>query len=65
MGNPSDLEIAGDWSLWCKFIPGTVHTEDEFDAMTIGQRLSFIIECFGEEEQEDDWETDTWRNSND
>lgn len=47
-------EISNDWNLWCDYVdPDASMTEDEFDAMTVEERIQMMIEMFGEEDDED------------
>jgi len=43
-------EIAEDYDLWTEYVdPSAEGTEEEFDAMTVEERIAFQIACFGQE----------------
>ena len=47
-------QIARDWNLWCEAVnPSGAMTREEFDAMTIPERVAFIVGCFGEQQTEE------------
>jgi hypothetical protein len=51
--NPTYLEEASSWELWCEYVDpqGEVfHNEEEFDEMDIDDKIALITECFGIEE---------------
>jgi hypothetical protein len=45
--------IAENYALWQKSVdPGAFGTREEFDAMSIEERIEFIEKCFGPESEE-------------
>lgn len=45
---PTYAEIAADYRLWEEYVdPSALQTEEDFDAMTIEERIKFMVECFG------------------
>ena len=48
-------EIARDWNLWIEYVdPDATMTREEFDAMSIEERLEFMEQCGMENVDEDD-----------
>jgi hypothetical protein len=46
-------EIATDWELWCERVdPNGTMTRDEFDVISIDERIQIIVDCFGKERTE-------------
>ena len=44
-------EIAADWFLWIEYVdPDGTMSRDEFDALTIEQKVALQVEAFGAEE---------------
>jgi hypothetical protein len=55
MSSPTYAECANSWSLWQEYVdPNATMTETEFDAMTIEDRMSMMVECFGPEQPDED-----------
>ncbi len=55
MKHPSYEEVATDWELWCDYAdPGATMTKKQFDEMTTEEKIQMQIECFGDEEQQDE-----------
>jgi hypothetical protein len=51
MQKKTNREIAKSWDLWQEYInPDGTMTRDEFDAMSVDERVDFIVDCFGEDE---------------
>ena len=43
-------EIATNYALWMEYVDPDGHdSEEAFNAMTIGQKMDMILECFGVE----------------
>lgn len=43
-------EIAGSWELWCEYIDQwAVDTREEWDALTVEERVAQIVACCGPE----------------
>jgi len=43
-------EIANNWQLWMDHVdPSATMSRDEFDALSINERIAMIVACFGEE----------------
>ena len=41
-------EIAGDWDLWREYMDtGSVMTREEFDALSMSDRVDQLAACFG------------------
>lgn len=48
MSNPTEREKAESFNLWCEYIdPQAAMSRDQFDAMTVDERLSMIHDVFG------------------
>lgn len=48
-------EIAKSWELWQEYVdPGANQTHQEFEEMTLEERISFMEECFGPEENSEE-----------
>lgn len=44
-------QIAADWYLWIEYFDGDgAMTRDEFDALTIDQKVALQVEAFGAEQ---------------
>jgi hypothetical protein len=53
MNSPTYAQIAGNFGLWEEYVDRSGHmTEEQFDEMTISERMDFIVGCFGREERE-------------
>jgi hypothetical protein len=51
MSSPTYSEIAGSFGLWEEYVDPSGHmTEEQFDEMTLSERMDFIVGCFGREE---------------
>ena len=45
------IQMATDYELWVEYVdPAGVVTENEFDAMSVAERIAIIEEVFGKEE---------------
>ena len=52
-------EIATDYALWGEYHdPDNTMTREEFDAMTIDQRIASIVACNGPEDARDEIEAE-------
>ena len=53
-------EIAEDYELWCEYVdPGATMTEDEFDALSIEEKVQMQREMFpGDAAEEDEAEVE-------
>jgi hypothetical protein len=50
MSSPTYRQCALDWDLWCEWVnPGGDMSREEFDALTINERVALEIDCFGPE----------------
>lgn len=50
---PSDLEIAQKFSLWGEYVdPSGCFSKEEFDELSLKERLAIMRVCFGEQEPE-------------
>lgn len=50
---PTRTEIAENFQLWCDYVdPSATMTEEEFDRLTLAEKLEIQRECFGEDEGE-------------
>lgn len=46
-------EIAQSWNLWCEYVDtNATMTREDFDAMSIQDRVEFIRICFGDDQEE-------------
>jgi len=44
-------QIANDWNLWNQYVnPSGAQTIEQWEALTISERIAIIVECFGNEE---------------
>jgi hypothetical protein len=45
------IEMASDYELWVEYVdPDGVVSQEEFDAMSVAERIAMIEEVFGKEE---------------
>ena len=50
MEQPSNKEIATDYELWCEYVdPNNEMEEDEFNLLSIYEKLEIIEDCFGKD----------------
>jgi hypothetical protein len=50
MSQATYTEIANDWSLWNEFVnTDAAMSRDEFDTLTIEQKVALQVEAFGPE----------------
>jgi hypothetical protein len=48
--SPTYSEIAGDYRLWIEYCDlSGLDTEAEFNAMSMDEKVSFLVSCFGPE----------------
>lgn len=60
MKKPSYADVAESFSLWCDYVdPMATMTKEEFDAMTIDQKVKMQEDIWGEEETEEEEEEET------
>ena len=46
-------EIATNWTLWQEYVdPSATMTHEEFDAMSVEQKIQIQVDCFGPEDTE-------------
>jgi hypothetical protein len=51
MNEKSYADIAASFPLWQEYVdPSGLTTEEEFDAMTIDEKIEFQVKCFGAQE---------------
>ena len=45
-------QVAADWNLWNEFVnTDATMTREEFDALTVEQKVALQVEAFGKEEE--------------
>lgn len=55
MSRYSYEEIARDYGLWCTYVdPFSVMTEDEFNRMTLDEKIELQKRLFGDEQAEEE-----------
>lgn len=48
-------QIANDFALWMEYVdPNATMTEEEFEAMSVEQKIALQVECFGPETAADE-----------
>lgn len=51
MGKFKYLDIASDYQLWEEYVDTMgLDSREKFDSMSIGEKIAFQVQCFGEEE---------------
>ena len=59
MSKYTNREIVCSWDLWTEYVdPGASMSQEEWSAMPIDDRISLLVECFGDDETEDTEDTD-------
>jgi hypothetical protein len=44
-------QIAENFSLWSEYVdPSGLHSQEDFDAMTLEEKIDFQVKCFGAQE---------------
>ncbi len=50
MNSPTHKQCATNFALWAEYVdPSAQYTEDEFDAMSVEEKIQIQLDCFGPE----------------
>lgn len=55
MQNYTNNQIAKSWNLWREYYdPSATMTAEEFDALTVSERESMLVEAFGQDQADEE-----------